>query len=188
MLLAVAFVLCCSSSVAGVFMMKGKKDSPSLPPSSPSPPPPPPPAPEKYRYVRIYRDKDGDDHWMNLAEVEVFSGGVNIAASKTVTGHSLYEPQFPHAHLVDGNKNNFAHTNNDQVEWFLIDLGEEYEIEKVVITNRVDCCQARARNTKIQLSKTSDMSSPKESNVITAADAQKATFTWTVSTNTLVAA
>ena len=132
----------------------------------------------KHRYVRITRDKEGTDHWMNLAEVEVFSGGTNVAQGKMVTASSLHSAEYPHANLVDGNKTNFAHTNNEAVEWFQIDLGQDYEIEKVVITNRTDCCQARLRKTKIQLSKSADMSSPKESRVITTEEAPKATITW----------
>ena len=159
--------------------------------NGPSPAPAPAPAPKakassqgpavtvpKHRYVRITRDKDGDDHHMNLAEVEVFSGGTNVAQGKTVTASSLYALQFPHANLVDGNKTNFAHTNKEAVEWFQIDLGQDYEIEKVVITNRTDCCQGRLRNTKVQLSKSADMSSPKESRVITTEEGPKATITW----------
>jgi hypothetical protein len=147
---------------------------------------------EKYRYVRIYRDQptvlDAGGHWMNPAEVEVFSGGVNVAAGKTVTGSSLYSDNFPHSNLVDGNKTNFAHTNNAAVEWFLIDLGEEYEIDSVVITNRVGGSQARIENTKIQLSKTSDMTTSEDSRVITKAEAPSASFTWTVASDTIVAA
>jgi hypothetical protein len=129
--------------------------------------------------VRITRDKEGTDHWMNLAEVEVFSGGTNVAQGKTVTQSSISHPgTFDPPNLVDGNKTNFAHTNNEAVEWFQIDLGQDYEIEKVVITNRTDCCQARLRKTKIQLSKSADMSSPKESRVVTTEEAPKATITW----------
>ena len=178
-IIAGAFVLvavCCSSSSAAMMMMGGDGDAATASgagagAAGPAPAP-------KHRYVRITRDKDGTDHWMNLAEVEVFSGGTNVAQGKTVTASSLYGDGFPHANLVDGNKTNFAHTNNEAVEWFQIDLGQDYEIEKVVITNRTDCCQARLRKTKIQLSKSADMSSPKESRVITTEEAPKATITW----------
>jgi hypothetical protein len=181
----VVLMMMSSSAGAAMLMMGGDDDKKTTGPSSPGPAPP---VVEKYRYVRIYRDKEGDDHWMNIAEVEVFSGGVNVASGKTVTASSLYGAGFPHANLVDGNMTNFAHTNNEAVEWFLIDLGQDYEIEKVVITNRTDCCQARLRNTKIQLSKSSDMTSPKESRVVTTAEAPNAKVTWTVKTNTFVAA
>ena len=145
-----------------------------------APAPPTPPAAPTYRYVRIIRNKDGDDHWLNLAEVEVFSEGTNVARGKTVTASTKYNnsDQFPHSNLVDGNKTNFAHTQNEPVEWFVIDLGQNYEIEKVVITNRTDCCQGRLRNTKIQLSKAADISSPTESRVITTEEGPKATITW----------
>jgi hypothetical protein len=147
---------------------------------------------EKYRYVRIYREMptvlDAGGHWMNPAEVQVFSGDVNVSQGKTVTGSSLYADQFPHSHLVDGIMDNFAHTNNGAIEWFLIDLGQEYEIDKVVITNRTSGSQARMENTKIQLSKTSDMTTSEDSRVITKAEAPSASFTWTVATDTIVAA
>ena len=176
-------MMCLSSSAAAALMM-GSEETPGTSGSSQATTP----VVEKYRYVRIYRDKDGGDHWMNIAEVEVFSGGTNVASGKTVTQRSISHPgTFDPPNLVDGNKTNFAHTNNEAVEWFLIDLGQAYEIEKVVITNRTDCCQARLRNTKIQLSKSSDMSSPTESKVITSSEAPSATITWTVKTNTIEA-
>ena len=165
-------MVCCSSSSSAMLMMGGDKEKTTTPTT-------PAPVVEKYRYVRIIRDKDGDNHWMNLAEVEVFSGGTNVASGKTVTQSSISHPgTFDPPNLVDGNKTNFAHTNNGAVEWFLIDLGKDYDIEKVVITNRTDCCQARLRNTKIQLSKAADMSSPKESRVVTTEEGPKATITW----------
>jgi hypothetical protein len=148
-----------------------------------SPGPAPPPVVKKYRYVRIIRDKDGDDHWLNLAEVEVFSGGTNVASGKTVTASSLYASDYPHANLVDGNKTNLHTTNNEPVEYFQIDLGQDYDIQKVVIHNRTECCQGRLRNTKIQLSKAADMSSPKESRAITTQEAPNAVITWDVKTD-----
>ena len=168
-------MVCCSSSSSAMLMMGGDEEktttTTTIAPTTP--------VVEKYRYVRIIRDKDGDDHWMNLAEVEVFSGGTNVASGKTVTQSSISHPgTFDSPNLVAGNKTNFAHTNNGAVEWFLIDLGQDYDIEKVVITNRTDCCQARLRNTKIQLSKAADMSSPKTSRFITSSQAPSATITW----------
>ena len=186
-MLVVCMCLLSSSGVAAALILGGEKNSVVATKAAI-----PVPVIKKYRYVRIYRDLpavvDAGGHWMNPAEVEVFSGGVNVAAGKTVTGSSLYAAQFPHSNLVDGNKTNFAHTNNAAVEWFLIDLGEEYEIESVVITNRTQCCQARMENTKIQLSKTSDMTTSEDSRVITKAEAGSASFTWTVASDTIVVA
>src|SRR6056300_1871526 len=85
--------ICCSASSAAMLMMGGTTTTTT--PTTPAP------VVEKYRYVRIIRDKDGDNHWMNLAEVEVFSGGTNVASGKTVTASSLYASDHPHANLVD---------------------------------------------------------------------------------------
>jgi len=134
--------------------------------------------PKKYRYVRIIRYKSGGDHWMNLAEVEVYSGATNVARGKRVTASSLYSGSYPHRNLTDGNRSNFTHTHNGNVEWFLIDLGAEYSINAVVIINRVDCCQARLRNTKIQLSRYSDMRSSLESHLFSTTEGSQAVVTW----------
>ena len=165
-MLVVCMCLLSSSGVAAALILGGEKNSVVATKAAI-----PVPVIKKYRYVRIYRDLpavvDAGGHWMNPAEVEVFSGGVNVAAGKTVTGSSLYSGKFPHSNLVDGNKKNF---------------------ESVVITNRTQCCQARMENTKIQLSKTSDMTTSEDSKVITKAEAVSASFTWTVASNTIVAA
>jgi hypothetical protein len=115
------------------------------------------------RYVRLEQTvahdanaegNDDDKHKIiNLAEVEVFAKGstTNLAAGKTVTGTSL-NSSYPGANLVDGNTSNFAHTWGRDVnvkDELTIDLGSEQEIEKVKITNRVDCCQNRARGIKV---------------------------------------
>lgn len=175
-------VACCSSSMAGSAFAAMKPDALGLV-SKPAP---------KYRYVRISRKKDGNDHWMNIAECEVFSGGINVAKGKTVTQSSISHPRnFKPPMLVDGNKDNFVHTSNADFEWFLIDLGQEYEIEKVVITNRRSCCQHRLRNTIIELSKTVNGSNPvdpKGSRAITKDEAIKATVTWDVKTDKLTSA
>jgi len=181
----VGLMVVCSSSVAAAMMMGGGEETPAATTT------PVVPVIKKYRYVRIYREMPtvlhAGGHFMNLAEVEVFSGGVNVAAGKTVTGSSLHTTLNPHSFLVDGIMDNFAHTNNEAVEWFLIDLGEEYEIDSVAVTNRATS-RPRMENTKIQLSKTSDMTTSEDSRVITKEEAPSASFTWTVASDTIVVA
>ena len=185
-MLVVCMCLLSSSGVAAALILGGEKNSVVATKAAI-----PVPVIKKYRYVRIYREMPtvlhAGGHFMNLAEVEVFSGGVNVAAGKTVTGSSLYSTLYPHSFLVDGIMDNFAHTNNEAVEWLLIDLGEEYEIDSVAITNRATS-RARMENTKIQLSKTSDMTTSEDSRVITKAEAPSASFTWTVASDTIVVA
>ena len=185
-MLVVCMCLLSSSGVAAALILGGEKNSVVATKAAI-----PVPVIKKYRYVRIYRDLpavvDAGGHWMNPAEVEVFSGGVNVAAGKTVTGSSLHTTLNPHSFLVDGIMDNFAHTNNEAVEWFLIDLGEEYEIDSVAVTNRATS-RPRMENTKIQLSKTSDMTTSEDSRVITKEEAPSASFTWTVASDTIVVA
>jgi hypothetical protein len=144
----------------------------------------------------VVRTKENDNHYMNLAEVEVFSDGVNVASGKTVTASSLFSNKYPLTRLVDGDKSNFSSTKNSETEYFDIDLGQAYEIEKVVITNRADRSLAdgrgqvdqRAQNVKIKLSESADMTSSKDSRAITLTESLSDTFTWDVASDTLTAA
>jgi hypothetical protein len=116
----------------------------------------------KGRYVRLEHTvahdanaagNDDDKHKIiNLAELEVFAKGstTSLSAGKSVTGTSL-SANFPGANLVDGNMSNFAHTWGRDVnvkDEMTVDLGSEKEIEKIKITNRVDCCKNRAQGIK----------------------------------------
>jgi len=120
------------------------------------------------RYVRVIRYKNMSDHFLNIAQVQVFGYGKNFALGKKVTASSLY-PGFPPSNIVNGGVNrlnNFAHTQNGEIEWFLIDLGDEYPIERVFVYNRRDCCKQRLQNVRIQISKYPDMRNPLQSDLI----------------------
>ena len=96
---------------------------------------------------------DDKNRIINLAEVEVFAPGgtTSLAAGKPVDGTMFRSESFPGSNFVDGNFTNFGHTwgrdesVHDQVK---IDLGSVQEIEKIKITNRVDCCKHRAQGIK----------------------------------------
>ncbi|KAI2645171.1 Fucolectin-1 [Labeo rohita] len=66
--------------------------------------------------------------------------GAKTAQSSTFTFLGSAE------HAVDGNSNsNFAlgsctHTNTEHNPWWRVDLGSDYTISCVTITNRGDCC------------------------------------------------
>jgi len=104
-----------------------------------------------YRYVRIYRQRTYNDHWLNLAGIDIMSNGKNIAPTAKITASSVY-PGTKLRALVDGKMGTIAHTLNKPVEWFLFDLGTSKSIDRVVIWNRRDCCQTRARGIQVQLS------------------------------------
>ena len=144
-------VCCLSSSVATTMMGGEKTTSTTMGPTGPAPPPPPPEGVANVRYVRLERPVPV----INLAEVEVFDeNDVNVALSKTVTGGpGAAHPAGPFARLVDGSKatSNFAHTRGNGVNFMQIDLGAATTVKKIVITNRLNCCQDRTENMKVIL-------------------------------------
>ena len=83
---------------------------------------------------------------LNLAEIQAFSyeGGPNIitpSASITFQGQNT---AWPLSNFVDGNFNNFIHSNDTTNPLITINLGSTHPIFKIVIYNRADCCLNRA--------------------------------------------
>ncbi len=95
----------------------------------------------KGQFVRI--ELPGNDKFLHLAEVEVFSSGRNIAtkgkASQISTGFGG-----PANLAIDGNTNGIftekstSHTAGGSDQWWELDLGTPGDIEKVVLWNRTD--------------------------------------------------
>ena len=91
------------------------------------------------RYVRV--DLKGDGKMIHLAELEIFSGGQNVAlrgvASQSSTGFNG-----PAKYGNDGNTNgdyekrSVTHTAIQKDPWFQIDLGKTYPIDSLAIWNR----------------------------------------------------
>ncbi|ADQ91514.1 hypothetical protein OlV1_137c [Ostreococcus lucimarinus virus 1] len=149
-------VCCLSSSVATTMMGGEKTTSTTMGPTGPAPPPPPPEGVTNVRYVRLERPSvDYPGNIINLSEVEVYDeNGTNIAEGKTVTGGpGAAHGAGPFARLVDGIKTptNFAHTTGSGASFMQIDLGTATTVKKIVITNRLNCCQRRTENMKVKL-------------------------------------
>ena len=93
------------------------------------------------RFVRI--ELPGDKRILTLAEVEVISGGKNVANQGKATQSSTYGGAAA-ARALDGNKDpNFGkggqtHTENAGTAnpWWEVDLGKEVDVETVGIWNR----------------------------------------------------
>jgi hypothetical protein len=106
------------------------------------------------RFVRIYGQGHSEIH--SLAEVEVFSGGQNVAVGKPAT-QSTTSFDAPAAYAVDGNHSGdfnlktVTHTQNESTPWWMVDLGQEYDLDRVVVWNRTDCLSRRLANHRIQL-------------------------------------
>jgi len=143
-----------------------------------------------WRYVRLYREKTLEDHPMNIGGCEVYVNGTDIARGKIVTqrapyrvtGQSQSDPDYyPSRNLVDGNKNTFAHTINEPIEWFMIDLGLQQPINNIVIFNRKGGngrYRFRSEGMVIQLSKTRDMASAMTSPLVLGNQAQFQNISW----------
>ena len=107
------------------------------------------------RYIKIQYDRV---ECLNLAEIKVYGskGGPNLITRNTsVTKSSGYQGDaFPGRNFVDGDTGqtyNFVHTSCGDVPWVQVDLGSMINIYKVVVFNRVDCCQSRVLGAKLQI-------------------------------------
>ena len=134
----------------------------SLEPLPPTPPPSraPPPSTKGIRYVWFgYEDSDYNRP-LNIREIEVYSGGVNIVKGfggdtvDSVSGFYNDGNEFPPQQLFDQQTSslNFGHTNDAKTNYFKIDLGKEYSvIDKVLVYNRTDCCHDRWAGSFVKL-------------------------------------
>jgi hypothetical protein len=93
------------------------------------------------RYVRI--ELPGKEKMLQLAEVEVVSGGKNVARGGTATQSSTDFGGAPER-AIDGNEEgeftagSVSHTAVSESPWWEVDLGSEMEIDQVVVKPRTD--------------------------------------------------
>ena len=94
------------------------------------------------RFIRV--GMPGRKVWLSLAEVQVFSGGRNIAV-KGKARQSSTDYNGPASLAIDGNTNgdykgakSTTHTAEDQDPWWEVDLGSASRVDKIVIWNRTD--------------------------------------------------
>jgi len=105
------------------------------------------------QYVRIKRITTAPDgtNAINISEIQAFD--IN---GRLITPESAYYDDngigFPAINAIDGNLNNFAHTsdhgNGPLIEVAYTNLNQ---VKKIVISNRVDCCQNRMIGTSLML-------------------------------------
>ena len=93
------------------------------------------------RFVRI--QIPGKQRVLTLAEVQVMSGGKNVALNK-VAKQSTTDFEGAASRAVDGNtdgayaKGSQTHTTSQNNPYWEVDLGQEYPIDSVVIWNRTE--------------------------------------------------
>ncbi len=79
----------------------------------------------------------GNDKVINLAEMEITSGGKNVAGEAKLSQSSEYGGgQYPVKNLVDGNKGNFSHTSPQKNPWVKVEFDKPVAIDEVRIWNR----------------------------------------------------
>ena len=101
------------------------------------------------RKVRIFHPDAGDNDFLHLREVQVLSGGENIAVAGTAAQSSTHgnESERGAHRAIDGDLKTFNHTSNrtQPGEWWEVDLGHHAKIDEILIYNRNDSPQIAAR-------------------------------------------
>lgn len=84
---------------------------------------------------------------------EVYGGGgANLALGKPTQQSSVYGGAWTPDKGVDGRKDTFFHTNNENNPWWQVDLQGNYAIGYIMLYNRADCCGERQRTVQVMLS------------------------------------
>ena len=69
---------------------------------------------------------------------------LNVANSAIASASSFYSlTMYQPFNTIDGNYNSFFSTGYDNINWLLLDLRYVYQLKRIVIYNRKDCCQFR---------------------------------------------
>ncbi|XP_006818584.2 fucolectin-like [Saccoglossus kowalevskii] len=88
----------------------------------------------------------------------------NVAIGKTATQSSDWSASFPASNAVDGNTNtnwgsgSCTSTQGEEGAWWKVDLGANYLVYVVIVTNRQDCCETRIVNSEIRVGLSEDIS------------------------------
>jgi hypothetical protein len=92
------------------------------------------------RYIRISRRTPGVVH---ISEIQAYDAAGKpipfITASYGPSGdtaNGLNNRDFPPINAIDGNFTSFAHTNDNMASFLQVDLGSEFIVSKIEITNR----------------------------------------------------
>ena len=97
---------------------------------------------QQARFVRV--ELPGKNQMLQLAEVQVFSAGKNVAVKRPAKQSSLYTNAAA-SRAVDGNtegdyaKGSVAHTSGNDIDpWWEVELAGDLSIDEVVVWNRTD--------------------------------------------------
>ena len=71
--------------------------------------------------------------------ISIYPATGNLALGKKATMSSQYGG-FAASRGVNGKTTDFFHTRYQNMPWFRVDLGRSYNVQRVVLFNRKDCC------------------------------------------------
>jgi len=115
------------------------------------------------QYVRIERlnlDPNNENSIIHLGEVQVFDNSDPpkiISNGKNATQSSNLNADTPADLAVNGITystliaRDLAHTNKEANPWWEVDLGQHYQVTKIIVWNRQDCCPERMIGAYIKL-------------------------------------
>lgn len=123
--------VCCIASSVAAGMMGGTKETPDAGADAG-------PTLPKGRYVRFtFHEGAPAKYILAPKEIKVFDKqGVNVALTKPVEAHGHHSVErFPKENAVDGKEDTIWHSKHGgDTDWIEVDLEEEVEISKIVIT------------------------------------------------------
>jgi len=105
--------------------------------------------PVQARFVRVTNDTPKGV--LHLAEVEIYSGGVNLALEAKASQSSQFGDASANR-AIDGNTNgkfgkkSVTHTKDETKPWLEIDFGAEKTIDQIKVYNRRDRLEQRLKN------------------------------------------
>jgi hypothetical protein len=130
----------------------------------------------KGRYVSVGYINRSSPNYLHVASIEVFDQYNNlISRGKPTTQTTKYSDGDNPIFVVDKDSyGGISITKQGTNEFFEIDLGKEYEISRIVVYNRPDCCQDRLEQARIIISTSSNRANP----VYTSDELTSALFQW----------
>ena len=109
------------------------------------------------RYIKIsYPSTYSGSLCIQISQLAVYSNGVNIAPGKTVFAPNIYSTDSKATNAIDGTLTSKSypdiyHSNCSRESYWQLDLGKEYDVDRIVYYNRRDCCSDRANGMLMQI-------------------------------------
>ncbi|MFO7900513.1 MAG: discoidin domain-containing protein [Planctomycetota bacterium] len=100
--------------------------------------------------------RSADGQFLYVGRSGVVPELVNLALSGTASQSSTY-PGGVASYAIDGNTDwvyshrSVTHTDNDHNAWWEVDLGAEFELDRIVLHNRGDACGLRLSNFRLSV-------------------------------------